>query len=178
MFDRFVTPTIRGMIPHAGNANGAFAVEANGIRLVFVGGPFRHADTHGSNVWKLKMAKEQPGHADYVVALRDFTAPTPKQLLDAADRAIAAALTGKTVYVGCAGGIGRTGTMMAAILKVFDPTAHPVKLVREAYLSYAVETKEQEQVLYDIDVADLRKRTLSRMFWLGWKARLGRFFGL
>ena len=176
MFEKFVKVSVNGKAPHEGRANGCFLIEAGGVSLKFVGGPFRHADQY-ANSWKLKMAKEQPGQSDYIVPLVDFTAPTTKQLIDAAERAITAAMTGRTVYVGCAGGIGRTGTMMAAILKVFFPDADPVKIVRAEYLGHAVETGEQMRVLDQLDVTDLRKKVLRRLFWLGLGNKLRRFFG-
>ena len=81
-----------------------------------------------------------------LVAWPDFGLPeepevAARQIVDAFDRAE----RGELVEVGCLGGSGRTGTVLAcmAILAAIAP-GEAVEWVREAYRPEAVETAEQE----------------------------------
>jgi protein-tyrosine phosphatase len=59
-------------------------------------------------------------------------------------RAFALARGGAHVEIGCAGGIGRTGTILACMAVLAGvPKAKAVEWVRENYNPYAVETDEQ-----------------------------------
>ena len=83
-----------------------------------------------------------PGAVDRYVALVDWLA---KQLAD-----------GKRVHVGCIGGHGRTGTLMAAMLAESGAVSeHPVQWLRTNYCKHAVETIAQCDFLdrvFDIPV--------------------------
>ncbi|WP_423247979.1 protein-tyrosine phosphatase family protein [Thermus hydrothermalis] len=48
------------------------------------------------------------------------------------------------LYVGCDGGLGRTGTTLAILAGLWRLTDSPVTFVRERYDPHAVETPEQE----------------------------------
>jgi len=50
---------------------------------------------------------------------------------------------GRAVHVGCIGGHGRTGMLLAALVSVLEIDPDPIKYVRENYCKHAVETKEQ-----------------------------------
>ena len=81
-----------------------------------------------------------------VVEWEDFGVPRDPDAVAAAIRdAFARAHAGETVEVGCAGGLGRTGTVLAcmAILAGVPPVA-AVAWVREHYDERAVETEAQE----------------------------------
>lgn len=67
------------------------------------------------------------------------------------------------VYVGCLGGIGRTGTFLAVLAKAAG-AKDPVGYVREHYLRHAVETPAQERFVEELDVAPL-SRMLRRWRW-------------
>lgn len=55
---------------------------------------------------------------------------------------------GKTVHVGCIGGHGRTGLVIAAVVAMLpDVTDDPIKWVRENYCKKAIESKSQENFL-------------------------------
>lgn len=54
---------------------------------------------------------------------------------------------GRRVHVGCIGGHGRTGTLIAALVSVIHENADAISWVREHYCKSAVETKEQVQFL-------------------------------
>ncbi|QHJ74593.1 hypothetical protein VH22019_00029 [Vibrio phage VH2_2019] len=52
-------------------------------------------------------------------------------------------LVGRTVYVGCIGGHGRTGLVLAALYYQLTGDKKAIKIVRETYCGKAVETAEQ-----------------------------------
>jgi hypothetical protein len=54
---------------------------------------------------------------------------------------------GKRVHVGCIGGHGRTGTLLAALVSVINKDADAANWVRKHYCSSAVETKSQTEFL-------------------------------
>jgi hypothetical protein len=128
-----------------------------GTQVYIQGGPYRHKP---KGFFGVKMAKEIPLACDVDVPTQDFSVPNKKHLLRGLDKTLTAILEGESVYVGCMGGIGRTGLFLAALAKVLgydDPIGH----VRQHYRSHAVETKEQEQYIIDLDVRWLRLK-----FWL------------
>lgn len=80
-----------------------------------------------------------------VVAWEDFGLPqAPDEAAAAIQSAFGRAASGEQVEVGCFGGIGRTGTVLAcmAVLAGVTP-AHAVSWVRSHYHPSAVETAEQ-----------------------------------
>ncbi|MGY1661687.1 protein-tyrosine phosphatase family protein [Geodermatophilus sp. SYSU D00705] len=82
----------------------------------------------------------------------DFWVPTdPADALDALREAHRRAYAGERVEVGCSGGIGRTGTALAA-LAVLDglPADDAVRWVRAGYHPRAVETPWQRRWLRSI----------------------------
>jgi len=77
----------------------------------------------------------------------DFSVPRDRQAAAAQIRsAFARARAGERVEVGCAGGLGRTGTVLACIAVLAGvPAADAVAWVRANYDARAVETEEQEK---------------------------------
>lgn len=152
-------------------SNGEFAVSFPfGITLFFVGAPFKLTQSIPATLFKVKCASEQPGFYDALVPCVDFGVPTDADMLKGVEAAIEAAFAGRPVFAGCAGGIGRTGTFLAVVLKVLHPLPKPVAkgaykaLVRDVYLSHAVETPKQGALIDGIDVEQLRKRV--KWLWL------------
>jgi protein-tyrosine phosphatase len=89
----------------------------------------------------------QPTWPADLVAWRDFGLPEhPEVAAQQIAAAFARACQGELVEVGCLGGRGRTGTVLAcmAVLAGIPPT-EAVLWVRAKYRSDAVETSEQEE---------------------------------
>ncbi|HXK18031.1 MAG TPA: protein-tyrosine phosphatase family protein [Polyangiaceae bacterium] len=81
-----------------------------------------------------------------IIAWPDFGLPAfPEQAASQIQRTFARARDGETVEIGCLGGLGRTGTVLAclAVLAGVDPQ-EAVAWVRRNYKSNAVENDEQE----------------------------------
>lgn len=78
----------------------------------------------------------------YHFPIKDFSVPSDEDMVAAVRWAYMRLREGKTVYVGCLGGIGRTGTFLAC-LALLDGKKEPVLWVRDHYLPHAVETPEQ-----------------------------------
>lgn len=57
-------------------------------------------------------------------------------------------LAGKKVFVGCIGGHGRTGTVLAALVKQMTGNEDAITYVRENYCNKAVESKAQIEFLH------------------------------
>lgn len=84
----------------------------------------------------------------------DFWIPTdPRDALDALREAHQRAYAGERVEIACRGGIGRTGTAIAA-LAILDgvPADEVIRWVRAAYHRRAVETPWQRRWLHTLDV--------------------------
>ncbi len=80
---------------------------------------------------------------DYFLDWPDFGIPQMKDLDEAVDHIMDILRVERAVYVGCLGGIGRTGTFLACLVKRAG-MEDPIKFVRGSYLKGAVETKAQE----------------------------------
>jgi protein-tyrosine phosphatase len=76
----------------------------------------------------------------------DFGVPRDREAAAAQIRsAFARARAGERVEVGCAGGLGRTGTVLACMAMLAGvPAEDAVRWVRTNYDTRAVETEEQE----------------------------------
>jgi rhodanese/phosphatase family protein len=96
----------------------------------------------------------QPSWPAEVIAWRDFGLPadSAKAAMQIED-AFARAKTGQHVEIGCRGGVGRTGTVLACMAVLSGvPATEAVSWVRKNYNPAAIETREQED-------------------WVGWFAR-------
>lgn len=94
----------------------------------------------------VKVAAEIDSPSDLWVPIRDFGVPRSDmydQVLFSLLFSLEKIARGRQVYVGCRGGIGRTG-MYLALLAKFMGIYDPVGYVRHYYLKGAVETVEQE----------------------------------
>lgn len=132
--------------------------------VVFYGGPYRRKpeDLRG-----IKMAAEIDLPSFLHLDVVDFQTPTHEEMRlllaqtwiaivsDPAER--------QQYYVGCMGGIGRTGLFLAAWTKLWMhqkagevmPGHGPIARVREEYKKHAVETIAQEEFIRDLQVHDI-----------------------
>jgi len=106
------------------------------------GGPYRNRPQHMVGV---NMAKEL-AHLESAVGIptRDFDVPMLTDLHNGLEDAIEHLMDDSPVYVGCMGGIGRTGLFLAILVKAFG-VKDPVAYVRKNYLPHAVETRQQQE---------------------------------
>jgi len=148
--------------------NGQIETKLLGRKVTVMGGPYREKP---EGIKGVKLAQEINSPADVVLDIPDFGVPTNHQVDKAVYQALKILCEDGVIYLGCAGGIGRTGMFMAILMKtiailnirVEEKTlwykiknflgyaASPylgmrnfsVYYVREEYLSTAVETDEQ-----------------------------------
>ena len=89
----------------------------------------------------------EPSWPAELIEWEDFGVPADReraagQIAAAFERARA----GERVEIGCAGGLGRTGTVLACTATLAGvPSAEAVEWVREHYDSRAIENEEQEE---------------------------------
>lgn len=82
--------------------------------------------------------------------VKDFKAPTIEQLGDFVSQASAAIGDGGGVTVHCAGGLGRTGTFLAAYLVANQGLSPDEAIAKVRDLRPgSIETQEQEQIVHD-----------------------------
>jgi hypothetical protein len=102
----------------------------------------------------LDAGSARAGEAALRLDLADYTAPSPQQMvatLAALLRAMRAAPE-LPVYIGCRAGLGRTGTLIAALAKLAGHD-DPVGWTRRYYDSRAVENPGQEAAVAALDPA-------------------------
>lgn len=130
--------------------------------FVVAGGPYMAKPEGYVGV---KMAKEINLPCAVSIPTADFSVPDPKLMAKGLDEAVNRILLGQPLYVGCMGGIGRTGLFLAILAKAFD-VKNPVRFVRENYLSHAVETPQQMKYVTDFTVPakTARKIAIARFF--------------
>jgi hypothetical protein len=139
-------------------ANGRFPLRLGAIKADILGGPYRKKPSH---YYGIKMAEEI--NADCVISIptRDFSVPDSGRLLAGLYSGITLAQQGAPLWVGCMGGIGRTGLYFAALAKVMagyqrlmkHRPIDPISYVRATYHNHAVETQQQMQWVADLDVS-------------------------
>ena len=113
--------------------------------FVVAGGPYVRVPDKMVGV---KMAVEINHPHQISIPTRDFDVPRVSDVDTGLRQAVDAILRGDPVYVGCMGGIGRTGLFMAILAKAFGES-DPVSDVRSQYNHHAVETKQQMQYVQD-----------------------------
>lgn len=119
-----------------------------GPRRVY-GGPFLACP---AGVFSVKMAAEIDAPCDVDVKCRDFNVPADRAL-EVFHVGIARAIqiladNRESVYVGCRGGVGRTGLFLSCLAKTFG-VEDPVSYVRLHFNPHAVETVQQREFVQD-----------------------------
>lgn len=131
------------------------------------GGPFYEAP---ENYYRVKMAEEIIRPHEVSVPTRDFDVPSITSMQAGIERTMLHMLVedSKPVFVGCMGGIGRTGLFMGCMAKAWG-LPNPVEYTRANYVAPGgrrpIETEKQVQYIKDFQVtstmlsaADLLKR--------------------
>ena len=113
----------------------------------------------------VKMAKEINAPCEVSIPTADFNVPDPKLMARGLDEAVNRILLGQPLYVGCMGGIGRTGLFLAILAKAFG-VKDPVRYVRANYIPHAVETTQQMRYVFDFQVPSktAKKIAIARFF--------------
>ena len=115
-------------------------------------GPYRDKP---SGLFGVKLAQEIPAPCDLSIPIRDFGIPSDDKIVRDVLRQVLNRLARREpVYVGCMGGLGRTGTFLALLVKTLG-TTRPVEYVRSRYNTRAVETKAQEDYIAKFDTRPL-----------------------
>jgi hypothetical protein len=122
---------------------------------VVVGGPYaRYQDYRVGVCLAPEVLDRYPINCDVLVDWPDFGIPDEYEVKQALVETAIHLNRNNPVYVGCMGGIGRTGTFLALLCKMGGETI-PVAYVRKHYLSHAVETDQQMNFIRDFDVDGL-----------------------
>lgn len=115
--------------------------EYQGAKRRVYGGSFFHAP-QSDDFLTINLMAEHPLDCDIYFPIKDYDIPSDsnavKEVLDQILK------TDKSIYMGCFGGVGRTGLMMSCLLKYIGHS-NPIDEVRQQYSSHAVETSEQKQ---------------------------------
>lgn len=132
-----------------------------GSYYTVVGGPYRKRPPGYVGV---KMAAEIASPCAVDIPVRDFCVPSVALATNGLRLTVGHILKGEPVYVGCMGGIGRTGLLLALLAKAWG-IPDPVAYVRANYIPHAVETQEQKNFVADFVVPP---DVLSSIFWCKW----------
>lgn len=106
-------------------------------------------------MYGVKLAPEVKGQAHMIVPIKDFGLPDKADTYSALRTILYQVALGRPVYMGCFGGLGRTGTFLALLYKVLG-VKDPVRYVRKVYDSHAVETREQERFVRNFFMIPLK----------------------
>lgn len=127
-------------------------------RVVY-GGPYYEKPDW---MFGVKMASEIENPSDLFIPTKDFGTPNRKDLIWTIPIIIEHIARGEDVYVGCMGGLGRTGTLLALLAKTMG-VVEPIWYVRENYDQRAIETRDQEEFIDFFDTTPFA--------FVAWKAR-------
>lgn len=151
----------------AAGAKGFFPLRLGHIKADIVGGPYR---SKPAECYGIKMAEEI--NADCVISIptEDYCVPDTGRLVAGLYCGIVLAQQQVPIWVGCWGGIGRTGLYFAALAKVMaryqkltkqKVTIDPIKYVRKHYYAHAVETPEQVAWVKALDIEAVAQWAVS-----------------
>lgn len=119
----------------------------------------------------VKLAREIDAPYVLKIDVKDFSTPDPDECEEVVWLMLAIMRGGGIPYIGCMGGLGRTGTVLGVLVKTLleastlrlfgvpvGSASDPVKWVRQYYRREAIETTEQEEF-----VRNFNTRWLCRM---------------
>ncbi|MEK6733831.1 MAG: dual specificity protein phosphatase family protein, partial [Pseudomonadota bacterium] len=135
------------------SSDNLIAIYAQGIKSIYNLVPAKDKDpTLIKSSWESRFME-----AHYIteinnvtIAIEDFKAPTQEQLHLITDDVIVNIKKGKNILVHCRAGMGRTGTILAAIYmkacQKYD-SDEAIECIRVNYSPHAIETSSQENAL-------------------------------
>jgi len=125
--------------------------------LTLMAGPFRER-VEGAYGMLLASELHELDH-DFLLVCRDFGVPEMRDYESAISAIALETAVGNLVYIGCMGGIGRTGTVMAGLVRVLTDCngEEAVTWVRANYLGHAVETKAQRELVASFNADRVRR---------------------
>jgi len=123
------------------------------------GGPYRNRPKDLPGFCMAEELMDLPH--DVAIPTRDFSVPEPEDMMKGLEKARYYLKKDGSLYVGCMGGIGRTGLFMGAmtLLSFMSQYWMPnqaalaveaIKYVRDNYKGHAIETKQQEDFLKEL----------------------------
>jgi protein-tyrosine phosphatase len=125
------------------------------FNLAVFGGPYRQRP---KGTFGVKMAREIDLPYDVSVPTVDFQVPPVEAMERGLITTLYAIARREKVYVGCMGGIGRTGTFLALLARATGVQPEvAVQYVRRYYNEHAVETREQRRYVERFDLTRVRK---------------------
>jgi len=116
-----------------------FAFKFGLVKRVIVGGPYV---AKPDDYFGIKMAIEIDRPCDVDIPTKDFSVPKYEDLDNGVRASLIPIAKNKPVFVGCFGGLGRTGLLMGALAKALN-IPEPVLYVRANFKSHAIETDQQ-----------------------------------
>jgi len=141
-------------------SNGYMPFALGKISTLVIGGPYmRFVDRQQTRLPLVGvLMAEELRDVDYTIFVptRDFSIPLMRLFRKGLMQSIAQMAIGNQLYVGCMGGIGRTGLFLAGLAKIMG-VEDPVGYVREHYIPHAVETEAQKDFIRALKVEDIRK---------------------
>lgn len=147
----------------SGKFNGKFPLRLGHIKADLIGGPYRNKT---AEFYGIKMAEEINADCVINIPTEDYCVPDTGRLVAGLYCGISLAQQQAPLWVGCMGGIGRTGLYFGALAKVMARyqkftkqrvTIDPVKYVRKHYLAHAIETPEQIAWLKALNVDEVAR---------------------
>lgn len=133
--------------------NGVLPLTFGNLKASVIGGPYDNFPEEGFfGVCVRKERMTSVGEFDVWLPIQDFHVPDDyDEVVEALNAIVDAIFEGQIVYIGCLGGMGRTGLIMALLAKA-SGEPNPVAYVREHYYEKAVETTDQKLYVEHFDV--------------------------
>lgn len=92
----------------------------------------------------VNMAVEINRPCEVSIPTVDFNVPSVDAMSTGLYKTVEFIVEGNAVYAGCAGGVGRTGLLLALVCKAWG-ISDPINYVRAQYCAHAVETEQQRK---------------------------------